>query len=42
MQINTEFYEHLNEEKAGKIIEKLRNDEVNFKPGGSRWADKFF
>jgi NADH-quinone oxidoreductase subunit E len=42
MQINTEFHEHLTEEKADKIIEKLRKDQVNFKPGGSRWADKFF
>jgi NADH-quinone oxidoreductase subunit E len=42
MQINTEFYENLTEEKADKIIDDLRNNSVNIKPEGSRWADKFF
>ena len=42
MQINTEFYEKLTEEKADKIIEELRNNSTSNKPEGSRWADKFF
>ena len=42
MQINTEFYENLTEEKVDKIISDLRNNSANIKPEGSRWADKFF
>jgi NADH-quinone oxidoreductase subunit E len=42
MQINTEFYEHLTEEKTDKIIDLLRNTTNIDKPEGSRWADKFF
>jgi NADH-quinone oxidoreductase subunit E len=42
MQINTEFYEHLTEEKTDEIIDRLRNSADNDKPEGSRWADKFF
>lgn len=42
MQINTEFYENLTEEKTDKIIDTLRNRSENIKPGNSRWTDKFF
>jgi NADH-quinone oxidoreductase subunit E len=42
MQINTEFYEHLTEEKAGKIIDMLRKNGNITKKEGSRWTDKFF
>jgi NADH-quinone oxidoreductase subunit E len=42
MQINTEFYEFLTEEKTDRIIDELSNNSTNFKPGGSRWTDKFF
>jgi NADH-quinone oxidoreductase subunit E len=41
MQVNTEFYEHLTEEKAGEIIDMLRNQQ---NPGkeGSQWTDRLF
>jgi NADH-quinone oxidoreductase subunit E len=42
MQINTEFYEHLTEEKAGEIIDMLGKNGNNSKMEGSRWTDKFF
>jgi NADH-quinone oxidoreductase subunit E len=42
MQINTEFYEHLTEEKTDKIIDGLRKSKNTYKPEGSRWTDKFF
>ena len=42
MQINTEFYEHLTEEKAGEIIDILRENGNRSKEEGSRWTDKFF
>jgi NADH-quinone oxidoreductase subunit E len=42
MQINTEFYEHLTEQKADEILESLRNKENITKPNDSRWTDKFF
>jgi NADH-quinone oxidoreductase subunit E len=42
MQINTEFYEHLTEEKIDTIIDSLRKSTKTDKPEGSRWADKFF
>jgi NADH-quinone oxidoreductase subunit E len=42
MQINTEFYECLTEEKTNEIIERLRKSDNNYKPDGSRWTDKFF
>jgi NADH-quinone oxidoreductase subunit E len=42
MQINTEFYEHLTEEKAGEIIDMLRTNGNSAKREGSRWTDKFF
>jgi NADH-quinone oxidoreductase subunit E len=42
MQINTEFYEHLTEQKTGEIIDNMKNN-VNVKnPIDSRWTDKFF
>ncbi len=42
MQINTEFYEHLTEEKAGEIIDMLKKNGNSTKKEGSRWTDKFF
>jgi NADH-quinone oxidoreductase subunit E len=42
MQINTEFYEHLTEEKTDEIIDRLRKSTNIDKPEGSRWTDKFF
>jgi NADH-quinone oxidoreductase subunit E len=42
MQINTEFYEHLTEEKAGMIIDMLRKNGNITKKEDSRWTDKFF
>jgi len=42
MQINTEFYEQLTEEKTDTIIDRLRIAEKDEKPEGSRWTDKFF
>jgi NADH-quinone oxidoreductase subunit E len=42
MQINTEFYEHLTEEKIDTIIDSLRKSTETDKPEGSKWADKFF
>lgn len=42
MQINTEFYEHLTEEKTNEIIERLRSEAKKEKPEGSGWTDKFF
>jgi NADH-quinone oxidoreductase subunit E len=42
MQINTEFYEYMTREKTDEVIEKLRKNDNNYKPEGSRWTDKFF
>jgi NADH-quinone oxidoreductase subunit E len=42
MQINTEFYEHLTEQKTGEIIDNLKNNTNINKPNDSRWTDKFF
>jgi NADH-quinone oxidoreductase subunit E len=42
MQINTEFYEHLTEQKTDEIIENLKNNVNIKKPNDSRWTDKFF
>jgi|WetSurMetagenome_2_1015567.scaffolds.fasta_scaffold01315_9 NADH-quinone oxidoreductase subunit E len=42
MQINTEFYEHLTEEKIDTIIDRLRNNTKTDNPEGSQWEDKFF
>jgi NADH-quinone oxidoreductase subunit E len=42
MQINTEFYEFLTEEKIDGIFETLKNNVADNNPEGSRWTDKFF
>jgi NADH-quinone oxidoreductase subunit E len=42
MQINTEFYENLNEEKIDTIIKDLSVDSDKNRKVGSKWADKFF
>lgn len=42
MQINTEFYEYLTEQKTDEIIDNLKNDVNIKKPNDSRWTDKFF
>jgi NADH-quinone oxidoreductase subunit E len=42
MQINTEFYEHLTEQKTDEIIERLRTDQRYKKTEGSLWTDKLF
>jgi NADH-quinone oxidoreductase subunit E len=42
MQINTEFYEHLTEQKTDEIIDSLRNNLNINKSLDSRWTDKFF
>jgi NADH-quinone oxidoreductase subunit E len=42
MQVNTEFYEHLTEEKTDSIIDLLRSNTNTDKTEGSRWTDKFF
>jgi NADH-quinone oxidoreductase subunit E len=42
MQINTEFYENLTEEKIDKLIEELKNRANIDKPAESKWVEKFF
>jgi len=42
MQINTEFYENLTEEKIDKLFEELRNRANIDKPAESKWVEKFF
>jgi NADH-quinone oxidoreductase subunit E len=42
MQINTEFYEHLTEEKTDEILDMLKNGGNIDNQNGSRWTDKFF
>jgi len=42
MQINTEFYENLTEDKTDEIIDILRKNKGSNKPEGSLWTDKFF
>jgi len=42
MQINTEFYEHLTEEKTDTIIDLLTKNANTDKPEESRWTEKFF
>jgi NADH-quinone oxidoreductase subunit E len=42
MQINTEFYEHLTEQKTDEIIDDLKKNVNIKKPNDSRWTDKFF
>jgi NADH-quinone oxidoreductase subunit E len=42
MQINTEFYEHLTEQKTDEIIESLRGTANSNLSNDSRWTDKLF
>jgi NADH-quinone oxidoreductase subunit E len=42
MQVNTEFYEFLTEEKVDHIIEKLKSEANSNITNDSRWTDKFF
>jgi NADH-quinone oxidoreductase subunit E len=42
MQINTEFYEYLTEEKIDQILEELTLNAKDEKPEKSRWKEKFF
>lgn len=42
MQINTEFYEFLTEEKIDAILAGLTKDAKSEKPEKSRWKEKFF
>jgi NADH-quinone oxidoreductase subunit E len=42
MQINTEFYEFLTEQRADEILENLKHNININKPDDSKWADKFF
>jgi len=42
MQVNSEFQEHLTEEKIDKIIEELKNNKNVEKAKESKWVEKFF
>ena len=42
MQINTEFYEFLTEEKIDHILAELKLNAQEEKPEKSRWKEKFF
>ena len=42
MQINTEFYENLTEDKVSEIIDDLAKSKNDLKTEGSKWAEKFF
>jgi NADH-quinone oxidoreductase subunit E len=42
MQINTEFYEFLTQEKIDQIIETLTQKSKEDKPENSKWTEKFF
>jgi len=42
MQINTEFYENLTEEKIDKILDELTLRAKEEKPEKSKWKEKFF
>ncbi|MDP4209449.1 MAG: NAD(P)H-dependent oxidoreductase subunit E [Bacteroidota bacterium] len=42
MQINTEFYEFLTQEKIDQTIENLRARANEEKPKDSKWVEKFF
>jgi NADH-quinone oxidoreductase subunit E len=42
MQINTEFYEHLTEEKVDQIIESLKTKSGNNNPKDQAWAERLF
>ncbi len=42
MQVNTEFYEFLTEEKIDHILDDLRRKSSEEKPEASKWKEKFF
>jgi NADH-quinone oxidoreductase subunit E len=42
MQINTEFYEFLTEQKADEILDNLKHNININKQDDSKWTDKFF
>lgn len=42
MQINTEFYENLTEEKVSVIIDELSKDKTAPQSGTSKWEDELF
>ena len=42
MQINTEFYEFLTEDKIDQILEELTVKAKEDKPEKSKWIEKFF
>jgi NADH-quinone oxidoreductase subunit E len=42
MQVNTEFYEFLTEEKIDAILDSLVKDGNAVKPENSKWKEKFF
>ncbi|MCE1199917.1 MAG: NADH-quinone oxidoreductase subunit NuoE [Marinilabiliales bacterium] len=42
MQVNTQFYEFLTEEKIDQILEELRAQGNEDKPEKSKWIEKFF
>lgn len=42
MQVNTEFYEYLTEEKIDQILDDLRSKSIEDKPEASKWKEKFF
>jgi hypothetical protein len=41
MQVNTEFYEYLTQEKIDQIIETLTQKSQEDKPENSKWTEKF-
>jgi NADH-quinone oxidoreductase subunit E len=42
IQINTEFFENLTEEKISGIIDDLKTNNKDQTPGGTGWAEKLF
>jgi NADH-quinone oxidoreductase subunit E len=42
MQINTEFYEHLTEQKTDEILDGLKSSGNLEEPNDSKWADRLF
>jgi len=42
MQINTDFYENLTEDRIDEIIKDLSQNSDKNQKAGSKWADKFF
>jgi NADH-quinone oxidoreductase subunit E len=42
MQINTEFYEYLTEQKTDEILDSLKNRVNIDEPNDSKWADRLF